>query len=181
MGSSGICRCEYSKCLAISQDIEIEDSIQIIDEDFRKFKVSTFSVVYYYPSTSILMASYLVNIANFIPPINLITLPLSIDRDFAHAGLVIKCGDNLFYSTHKTTEMIKFYKVPNETEGIMSMNTLPLENYPDQQIYKYFCKAKDEITINDVRNFIKKIKKIYNLWSNNCQHYIKDILNKFKK
>ena len=181
MGSSANCRSESCKCMTISRDIEIDLIIQSPSENIDNLKVKKFEIIYYYCNPKVVLASNLISISKFIPGLNLITIPLSLDRDLAHAGLIIFCEKDIIYITHKTAASIVFYKVSDEISAIYEMNTLDQMNFPNQRKYAYICEVKENVTIKEIYDFIKKKEKIYNLWSKNCQHFIKDILNKFKK
>ena len=167
--------------MTISRDIEIDDIIQSLPENIEDLKEKKFEIIYYYKNPATVIASNCITISKFIPGLNLITIPLSQDRDFAPAGLIIFCENNIFYVTHKTAGSISFYQVPDEISAIYAMNTLDLMWFPNQRKYAYNCEVRDNLTIKEISDFIKKREKFYNLWSKNCQHFIKDILNEFKK
>ena len=180
MGNSD-CRSESCKSMTISRDKEIDVLIQPLPENIENLKVKKFEIIYYYKNPATVIASNCITISKFIPALNLITIPLSQDRDFAHAGLIIFCENNIFYVTHKTAGSISFYKVSDEISAIYAMNTLDQMWYPNQRRYAYNCEVRDNLTIKEIYDFIKNKEKFYNLWSKNCQHFIKDILNEFKK
>ena len=100
---------------------------------------------------------------------------MSLDRDFAHVGLIIFCENDILYITHKTAESIVFYKISDEISAIFEMNTLDQMKFPNQRKYAYIYEVKDNTTIKQIYNFLRKKEKFYNLWSNNCQHFIREI------
>lgn len=181
MGSGACCRCQCFKCLDISKDKEIILINRHLSEKQKNLKVIKFAAIFYYFSSNIAIASNLVTGSKFIPGLNILTIPLSFDRDFAHAGLIIFCENNNVFYTHKNSTAIVFSEAENEVSAINFMNLYNYEDYPTQQKYAYYYDVKENIFIKDVFNFIEQFEKKYNLWSNNCQHYISFIINKFKK
>ena len=165
MGSSVGCRSESLNSLPISQDIEIKNYIQSLDETLQNSKVIKLEVIYYYRSPSMVIASNFVTVSKFIPGLNLITIPLSLDRDFAHVGLIIFCENNLFYLAHKTAASVSFYRVSDEITAVFEMNTLSQMDYPNQRKYAYTYEVRENTIIKDIYDFIVEKEKftIYGL------------------
>ena len=124
MGSSVNCRSRSCKSMTISRDIEIDALIQSPPKNIENLAVKKFEIIYYYCNPTMVLASNCVKISKFIPGLNFITIPLSLDRDFAHVGLIIFCENDILYITHKTAESIVFYKISEEISSIFEMNTL---------------------------------------------------------
>lgn len=85
------------------------------------------------------------------------------------------------FFTHKTSTKIDFKEAEDEENAIKLMNLYSYKKYPSQQKYAYYYDAKENILLKDVFNYIDQLEKKYNLWSNNCQHYISFIIKEFKK
>ena len=70
-----------------------------LDENNKNLKINKFAVIYYYLSSNTVIASNLFTVSKFIPGLNILMIPLTINRDFAHAGLIILWENKgVFYS-----------------------------------------------------------------------------------